>query len=75
MEATLKSFIYHKNGWSSTSGKVNPNIRNEKMGRLLLDGIIFATDSFAILQMKKKQYCKTYGISKEAASRRFKLTY
>lgn len=77
MDEQLKRFIYHKNGWNySTSPlKRNPNVRGESIGKLWLDGKIFTTGSFSLLQKKKKEYCKNYGISKERALKRFKITY
>ena len=80
MDEQLKKFIYHKNGWdyndnTKPSIKRNPNIRGESIGKLWLDGKIFAIGSFSLLQKKKKEYCKNYGISKERALKRFKITY
>jgi hypothetical protein len=77
MEEQLKKFVWNKNGWPEpiTPKKINPNIRGEKIGTLLLDGKIFAKGSFPLLQKKKKEYCKSYGISKERADKRFKMTY
>ena len=77
MDEQLKKFVYHKNGWDYNSSPIkrNPNIRGESTGKLWLDGKIFATGSFPLLQRKKKEYCKNYGISKERALKRFKITY
>lgn len=77
MEENLKEFVYHKNSWPipTKPQKVNPNIRNEKIGTMWLDGKVFAKGSFALIQQKKKEYCRNYGISKERARERFKTTY
>lgn len=77
MDEQLKKFVYHKNGWDYNSSPIkrNPNIRGESIGKLWLDGKILATGSFSLLQKKKKEYCKNYGISKERALKRFKITY
>lgn len=75
----LEKFIRIKNGWDippeDPPSKKNPNIRGEKIGTLWLDGKVLKKGSFPLLQMKKKAYCKTYGITKETAKKRFKLTY
>lgn len=77
MDEQLKRFIYHKNGWNYSTSPIkrNPNVRGESIGKLWLDGKIFTTGSFSLLQKKKKEYCKNYGISKERALKRFKITY
>lgn len=80
MEEELKRFIFHKNGWPipqtpTKPRKKDPNVRGEKIGSLYLDGKLFQKGSFALLQKKKKEYCKNYGISKERAEKRFKITY
>lgn len=77
MDEQLKRFVYHKNGWQMNDPPKSrdPNIRGEKIGTLWLDGKVFLTGSFSFLQWKKKEYCKLYGISKERAKKRFKLTY
>lgn len=75
MEEELKRFVYHKNQWDLPIKKKDPNIRGEKIGKLLLDGKVLVEGSFPILQKKKKDYCKMYGISKERAKDRFKITY
>lgn len=78
MEEELKRFIYQNNGWKlpeEPPPKKNPNIRGEKIGTLWLDGKVLKKGSFSLLQKKKKDYCKTYGIPKEVAEKRFKLTY
>ena len=75
MEKEVKKFVYHKNNWPLPKEKKNPNIRGEKIGTLWLDGQFFAKGNFALLQAKRRDYCKTYGISKERANKRFKITY
>lgn len=80
MEEELKRFVYTKNGWPipqipEKPKKRNPNIRGETSGTLWLDGKIFATGGFALLNKKKADYCRQYGISKERANKRFKTTY
>lgn len=77
MEEKLREFIYNKNGWPEpiVPKRINPNIRGEKIGTLLLDGKPIEKGSFPLLQKKKKEYCKSYGISKERAEKRFKITY
>lgn len=77
MEEELKKFVYHKNQWSQPIApqKINPNIRGEQIGTLWLDKKEYARGSFGLLQKKKKEYCKMYGISKERADKRFKITY
>jgi hypothetical protein len=79
MEEELKRFVYHKNGWpipqTPVKVKKNPNIRGEQIGTLYLDGKPIQKGSFALLQKKKKEYCINYGISKERAKKRFKMSY
>lgn len=76
MEEELKRFVYHKNGWNNpSSSKKNPNVKGEKIGTLWLDGKQVKTASFPLLQVWKRNYCKNYGISKERAAKRFKITY
>lgn len=77
MEESLRKFIYHKNQWPEPQvpKRVNPNIRGEQMGTLWLDGKEFAKGPFPLLQKKKQEYCKLYGISKARAENRFKTTY
>ena len=78
MEQELKKFIYHKNGWSMPIEKPpsrNKNINGEKIMRLYLDGKCIYRGPVQICQMKKKQYCANYGISKERAKQRFRITY
>lgn len=77
-EEALKRFIYQNNGWplpQTPTKPKNPNIRGESIGTLWLDGKILAKGSFALLKAKEREYCKTYGISKERAKKRFKTTY
>jgi len=75
METDLKEFIRISNGWNKPFKKTNPNLKGEQKGRLWLDGQLFAEGSFSVLQKKKSDYCKTYGISKEKQKQRFKITY
>lgn len=75
MEEEIKNFVYHKNQWQRPEVKKNPNIRNEKIGTLWLDGKPYKKGNFALLQVEKMRYCRNYGISRENAKKRFKITY
>lgn len=77
MDERLKGFVYHKNGWEMNSPPQmrDPNIRGEKIGTLWLDGKVFSKGPFPLLQTLKKSYCKNYGVSRENAAKRFKITY
>lgn len=78
MDEQLKKFVYHKNGWSLPIEKPpnrNKNINGEKIMRLYLDGKCIYKGPVQLCQYKKKQYCRTYGLTKEVADRRFKITY
>lgn len=75
MDEKLREFVHHKNGWDPPSKKVDPNIRGEKIGTLWLDGRVLSKGPFPLLQTLKKSYCKNYGVSKENAAKRFKITY
>lgn len=78
MDEQLKKFVYHKNGWSLPIEKPpsrNKNINGEKIMRLLLDGKCIYRGPVQFCQTKKKKYCATYGINKERAKERFRITY